>query len=66
MQAMNRNFDINKARQTRFIVLHQPLSQYVCGWVVISHYLLPANTIYNKQIMALRPLKVGISLHERR
>ena len=30
--------DDSKARQTRFIVSHQPLFKFVCEWVVIIHY----------------------------
>ena len=40
---------VNKARQTRFIVSHQPLIQFACGGVVIIliiHYSLLAKTVY--------------------
>jgi len=52
----------SKARQTRFIVSHQPLSWFACGRAVIIHYSLLVNTIYTlgKPAM-LRPLKVGVS-----
>ena len=32
----------------------------------VGDYWLPGNTIYNRQIMALRPFRKGVSLHERR
>ena len=39
-----------KARQTRFIVLHQSLTRFACGWVVIIHDSLLAYAIYTRQI----------------
>ena len=47
------------ARQTRFIVSHQPLTQFAYGRVVIIHY---QQTLYTLgEPMELRPLKVGVS-----
>ena len=47
------------ARQTRFIVSHQPLTQLGYGRVVIIHY---QQTLYTLgEPMELRPLKVGVS-----
>ena len=49
----------DEARQTRLIVSHQPLTQFVCGQVVIIHYSL----LYTlDKSMAFQPLKVGGSL----
>ena len=35
-----------KARHTRFIVLHQSLTQFVCEQAVIIYYSLLASAIY--------------------
>ena len=37
-----------KARQTRFIVSHQPLTQFACRQAVIIHYLLLPNATARK------------------
>ena len=48
-----------KARQTRFIVSHQPLSQFACGQAVIIHYSLLAYAIYTRQIHGATAIKSG-------
>ena len=49
----------SKARQTRFIVSHQPLSWFACGRAVIIHYSLLANTIYTWQTCDATTIKSG-------
>ena len=49
----------NKARQTRFIVSHQPLSRFACGRMVIIHYSLLANAVYTRQIYCAMTIKSG-------
>ena len=47
---------LSKARQTRYIVSHQP---FTCMRAVIIHYLLLTNAIYSKQIYGAMPIKSG-------
>ena len=47
----------SKARQTRFIVLHQPFTGFACRWAVI---ILLTNAITLNKSTALVPLKVGM------
>ena len=48
-----------KARQTRFIVSHQPPSRFTCKRAVTIHYLLLANAIYVRQIYGSTTIKNG-------
>ena len=61
-------FKVKISRFTVGLVSYQPLTQCVCGWAVIIHYnySLLANIIYIWKSTGLRPLKVGVSLLERR
>ena len=56
---------LHKARQTSFIVLHQPLTRFVCERAVIIPFSLLANAIYIRQIYGALTLKVGVSLLRR-
>ena len=56
----------NKARQSRCIVSHQPLTRFACGRAVIIPYSLLATTIIEDilsytlgESTVLRPLKLG-------
>ena len=49
----------SKARQTGFIVSHQPPTRFTCGRAVIIHYSLPANAIYTRQIYSATAIKGG-------
>ena len=55
-----------KARQTRFIVSHQPLTRFACGRAVIIHYSLLANAICTQRIYGVTAIKVGVSVLGRR
>ena len=57
---------IGKARQTRFIISHQPLTRFACGRAVIIHYSLLANAICTQRIYGVTAIKVGVSLLGRR
>ena len=61
-------FKAKISRSTVGLVSHQPLTRCVCGWAVIIYYnySLLANIIYIWKSTELRPLKVGVSLLERR
>ena len=50
---------VSKARQTRFIVSHQPISQFGCEQVVIIHYSLLANAICTRQVYGAMAIKSG-------
>ena len=58
--------DYVKARQTRFLVSHQPLTRFASGRAVIIHYSLLANAICTQQIYGVTAIKVGVSLLGRR
>ena len=49
-------FQTSKARQTRFVVTHQLLTRFACGWAVIIHY---SNTTYTWQIYSIMSIKSG-------
>ena len=51
-----------QARQTRFIVSHQQLTQFACGQAVTINYSLLANAVYTRQIYGTTAIKVGMSL----
>ena len=49
--------DQHKARQSQFIVSHQPLPQFSCGRVVIIHYyVFPGVTLQMVHIITNAPL----------
>ena len=50
---------IHRARQTRLIVSHQPLTRFACGRVVIIHYSLLAKSIYAREIYGATAIKSG-------
>ena len=58
-------FKVKISRSTVGLVSHQPLTRCVCEWAVIIHYNYSL-LAYILKSTGLRPLKVGVSLLERR